>query len=42
MTSEAEQSTGNGVKLALAWAFVGHPLIWGVWNTILNALQLFK
>jgi hypothetical protein len=40
MTGEA--STGNGVKLVLAWAFVGIPLVWGVWNTILNALQLFK
>ena len=42
MTSQAEQYTGNGIKLILAWAFVGIPLIWGVWNTILNALQLFK
>jgi hypothetical protein len=30
------------VKLALAWLFVGIPLAWGVYNTILNALKLFQ
>ncbi len=29
-------------KLVLAWAFVGIPLLWGVWNTLMAALQLFK
>ena len=32
----------NGVKLALAWAFVGIPLTWGVVQTCLNALLLFR
>jgi hypothetical protein len=40
--TRAERSSGNGIKLALAWAFVGIPLIWGVWSTLLNALQLFR
>ncbi|HLW93341.1 MAG TPA: hypothetical protein VKS78_18825 [Roseiarcus sp.] len=34
--------SGNALKLVLAWAFVGIPLLWGVWNTLLAALQLFQ
>ncbi|MHA6642342.1 MFS transporter small subunit [Mesorhizobium sp. A623] len=30
------------VQLVLAWGFVGIPLVWGVFQTLLNALQLFK
>ena len=33
---------GNPVKLMLAWAFVGVPLLWGVIQTIANALKLFQ
>ncbi|MEM7397503.1 MAG: oxalate:formate antiporter [Pseudomonadota bacterium] len=29
-------------KLALAWAFVSVPLIWGVLNTLERASQLFR
>jgi hypothetical protein len=36
------QDGGNAVKLVLAWLFVGIPLAWGVWNTLMNALLLFK
>jgi hypothetical protein len=32
----------NGVKLILAWAFVGIPLAWGVIQTAINATALFK
>lgn len=32
----------NQVKLILAWGFVGIPLVWGVYNTLLNALKLFQ
>jgi len=32
---------GSGLKLALAWALVGLPLLWGVWQTLKNALKLF-
>ncbi len=30
------------VQLVLAWLLVGIPLLWGVWKTLLNALQLFQ
>lgn len=29
------------VKLVLAWALVGVPLLWGVANTLENAMRLF-
>jgi hypothetical protein len=32
---------GNGLKLALAWSFVGIPLVWGVVQTLLNAIKAF-
>jgi hypothetical protein len=38
-----EQSAGtrNGVKLALAWGFVGIPLVWGIVQTLVNAIKAF-
>ena len=30
------------VKLVLAWALVGLPLLWGVANTLENAMRLFS
>jgi hypothetical protein len=30
-----------GLKLALAWGFVGIPLLWGVVQTLLNAIKAF-
>jgi hypothetical protein len=33
---------GNGLKLILAWGLVGIPLIWGVLQTLHNALKLFQ
>jgi hypothetical protein len=30
-----------GWKIALAWLFVGVPLLWGVTQTIQNAMKLF-
>ena len=32
---------GNGIKLVLAWGFVGIPLTWGVVQTLLNAVKAF-
>jgi hypothetical protein len=29
-------------ELALAWAFVGIPLLWGIYGTLVNALKLFQ
>jgi len=33
---------GQWGLVALAWALVGVPLLWGVWNTLLKAVALFK
>ena len=33
--------SGNGLKLALAWGFVGIPLVWGVIQTLVNAIKAF-
>jgi hypothetical protein len=40
MTS-TKPSSGNAIKLVLAWGFVGIPLAWGVYKTVGNALKLF-
>ena len=34
--------TTNPVLVVLAWALVGVPLLWGVYKTLGNAMQLFK
>ncbi len=31
----------NALKLVLAWGFVGIPLLWGVVQTLLNAVKAF-
>ena len=31
----------NGLKLTIAWIWVGIPLLWGVIETGANALKLF-
>ncbi len=35
------ESKRSGLKLALAWAIVGLPLAWGVYQTVLKSLPLF-
>ncbi|MBV8888180.1 MAG: hypothetical protein JO305_00770 [Alphaproteobacteria bacterium] len=35
-------AAGNGLKLVLAWGFVGIPLLWGVIQTLANALKAFR
>jgi crescentin len=30
------------VELALAWGFVGIPLLWGIYGTVVNAMKLFQ
>ena len=32
---------GATLRIVLAWLFVGLPLAWGVWKTLLNAAKLF-
>ena len=34
--------SGNGLKLFLAWTFVGIPLTWGVVQTLVNAIKAFQ
>jgi len=36
------QASDNGIKLLLAWGFVGIPLGWGVIQTLINAMKLFQ
>jgi hypothetical protein len=33
---------GQTIKLILVWALVGLPLMWGVLQTLSNALKLFR
>ena len=35
-------ATGSGGSVALAWLYVGLPLLWGVSQTFIKALALFK
>ena len=35
-------ASSNGLKLFLAWTFVGIPLVWGVVQTLLNAIKAFQ
>lgn len=39
---ESNPGTTTTLQLVLAWGFVGIPLVWGVSQTLLNALQLFQ
>jgi hypothetical protein len=41
MASARQAQRGSGVKLALAWGFVGIPLVWGVVQTLVNAVKAF-
>lgn len=42
MSNPANQNGTNKLQLVLAWGFVGIPLIWGVLQTIDNAMKLFR
>lgn len=39
--SKSTPSGTRAVHLILAWGFVGIPLLWGVLQTLRNALKLF-
>jgi hypothetical protein len=41
MADNTQTSSGNALKLALAWTFVGIPLAWGVVQTLVNAIKAF-
>lgn len=40
--SNSNETGANALYLALAWGFVGIPLIWGVFKTLENAMKLFQ
>jgi hypothetical protein len=40
--SSAEQNGTSTLHLVLAWGFVGIPLLWGVLQTLSNAMKLFQ
>ena len=37
-----DRKSTTPLHLALAWAFVGIPLCWGIYRTVLNALKLVQ
>jgi len=41
MSSQTSSGTRT-LHLILAWSFVGIPLLWGVLQTLRNALKLFR
>ena len=40
--ANSTSAPGTTLKLILAWGFVGIPLAWGVIQTIINAMALFR
>jgi hypothetical protein len=38
---DENQSSGKTGLLIFSWLFVGLPLAWGVWQTIVKSLALF-
>ena len=36
------RSTGLVIRLVVAWALVGVPLAWGVWQVFKKSLDLFR
>jgi hypothetical protein len=42
MVQNQVPSAGNGLKLVLAWGFVGIPLLLGVLQTLVNSMKLFQ
>jgi hypothetical protein len=41
MNDNATTTSQNGIRLFIAWVFVGIPLAWGLWGTLLNVVKLF-
>ncbi|WP_296387717.1 hypothetical protein [Reyranella sp.] len=37
-----DQTGTTTAQLVLAWGFVGIPLVWGVLQTLSNAMKLFS
>ncbi len=41
MNSDNQNGGTTTLELALAWGFVGIPLLWGIYGTLENAMRLF-
>jgi hypothetical protein len=39
---ESDKGGTTPLHLILAWSFVGIPLVWGVLQTLANAMKLFS
>ena len=39
--SATDPSPARRIDLVIRWAWVGIPLAWGVWQTVLKSLALF-
>ena len=42
MGADSNEKKSSGLSLLVAWAIVGVPLAWGVYNTLLNSMKLFQ
>lgn len=42
MGAESNAEKSSAFRLLVAWAIVGIPLAWGVYNTLLNSMKLFQ
>ncbi len=42
MSNDNRNGGTTTLQLVLAWGFVGIPLIWGVLQTLSNAMKLFQ
>ena len=40
--SQAHAHGTAPLHLILAWGFVGIPLVWGIYKTLVSALKLFQ
>jgi hypothetical protein len=39
---EENTKKSSAAMILLAWVLVGVPLTWGVYNTLLNSMKLFR
>lgn len=42
LRSDNDNRGTTPLELALAWGFVGIPLLWGIYGTLVNAMKLFQ
>ena len=41
MASDINGDGTTTLELVLAWGFVGIPLLWGIYETLVHAMKLF-